>query len=125
MAETHGMLDTPAGPPDKTLYAMLVDKTAPFRCGRSAEPRPTRPLPGPATDAPLLPDPFASGAAFVTLPGATADRCFEVPFSGTWPDTRPFRLVLDEGSGQPAFTGTATERVLRVQLPKAEKLQWR
>ena len=78
------------------------------------------PFPGPQLTLPYLPDPFASGAAFAMLPGATAGSVFEVPFSGTWPDTKPFRLVLDEGSGQPVFTETATERVLRVHLPKAE-----
>ena len=30
MAETHGMLDTAAGPPDKTLYAMLVNRDGSF-----------------------------------------------------------------------------------------------
>jgi len=30
MAETHGMFDTPAGPPDKGLYSMLVNKDGSF-----------------------------------------------------------------------------------------------
>ena len=121
MAETHGMLDTPTGPPDKALYAMLVSKDGSFPV--SSDPKNLGqpvPFPGPQLTLPYLPDPFASGATFAMLPGATAGSVFEVPFSGTWPNTKPFRLVLDEGSGQPVFTETATERVLRVHLPKAE-----
>jgi len=33
MAEEHGMLDTPSGPPDKAAYPMLVNKDRPpIRC---------------------------------------------------------------------------------------------
>jgi hypothetical protein len=41
-------------------------------------------------------------------------------FTGTWPDTLPFRLVLDEGAGPPVFMESVTERVLRARLPKAD-----
>ena len=119
MAETHGMLDTPAGPPDKSLYAMLVAKDGSFATN-AADPSQPVPFPGPQLSLPYLPDPFAAGAAFATLPGMAAGAVFQVPFTGAWPDTRPFRFVLDEGSGAPQFTENATERVLRVQLPKAE-----
>ena len=118
MAETHGMLDTAAGPPDKTLYASLVNHDNSFQVD-SAHPDQPLPFAGPQLSIPYLPDPFAPGAAFATLPGAPADSVFQVPFAGTWPDTKPFRLVLDEGSGAPEFHENANERVLRVKLPKA------
>ncbi len=121
VAETHGMLDTPAGPPDKTLYTMLVDKDGSFAVDPAHPDQPV-PFPGPQLSTPYLPDPFAPGAAFATLPGAPADSVFPVPFTGAWPNTTPFRLVLDEGSGAPEFSDNAGERVLRVQLPKAEQV---
>ena len=124
MAETHGMLDTPAGPPDKTLYVMLVNKDGDFGTD-PVVPHPPLPHPEAQLVLPYLPDPFAPGAAFSTLPGTPAGSITQVPFtltpfSGAWPDTTPFRLVLDEGSGAPEFTENASERVLRVHLPKAE-----
>jgi hypothetical protein len=119
MAETHGMLDTAAGPPDKSLYAMLVAKDHSFATN-SADPSQPVPFPGPQLSLPYLPDPFAVGAAFATLPGMPAGSVWLQPFTGTWPETLPFRLVLDEGSGPPNFAESATERVLRVRLPKAE-----
>jgi len=119
MAETHGMLDTPAGPPDKTLYAMLVSKDGSF-ASDPAHPDQPVPFPGPQLTLPYLPDPFAPGAAFATLPGTPAGSVWQTPFTGIWPNTTPFRLVLDEGSTAPEFTENATERVLRVHLPKAE-----
>ena len=119
MAETHGMLDTAAGPPDPSLYAMLIAKDGSFPTN-AADPSQPVPFPGPQLTLPYLPDPFAAGAAFATLPGTAAGSVWTVPFTGTWPDTRPFRFVLDEGAGAPQFTENATERVLRVELPKAE-----
>ena len=119
MAETHGMLDTPAGPPDKALYAMLVNKDGSF-ASDPAHPDQPVPFPGPQLAIPYLPDPFAPGAAFATLPGTLASSVFQVPFTGTWPNTVPFRLVLDEGDGPPEFTENSIERVLRVHLGKAE-----
>lgn len=119
MAETHGMLDTPAGPPDKTLYAVLVDKDGDF--GTDAV-DPSRPVPHPEAQLvlPYLPDPFAAGTAFATLPGTPAGSVWKTPFTGPWPNTTPFRLVLDEGSGAPEFSESATERVLRIHLAKAD-----
>ena len=119
MAETHGMLDTPAGPPDKTLYSILVEKDASF-ASDPAHPDQPIPFPGPQLILPYVPDPFAPGAAFATLPGTPAGSVWQTPFTGVWPNTTPFRFVLDEGSGAPEFTENTTERVLRVHLPKAE-----
>ena len=69
---------------------------------------------------PYLPDPFAAGVAFRTLPGATATSASPTRFSGTWPDLLPFRLKLDEGNAPPQLVESATERVLTVHLDKAE-----
>lgn len=117
MAETHGMLDTPAGSPDKALYSMLVSRDGSFATDPAHPDQPV-PFPGPQLTIPYLPDPFAPGAAFATLPGMSA--VFLVPFTGAWPDTLPFRFVLDEGGGPPEFKESATERVLRVHLGKAD-----
>ena len=119
MAETHGMLDTPAGVPDKALYTMLVNHDGDFATDPAHPDQPV-PFPGPQLTIPYLPDPFAPGAAFATLPGTAPGSVFQVQFTGTWPNTTPFRLMLDEGGGPPEFTETATERVLRVHLGKAE-----
>jgi hypothetical protein len=122
MAETHGMLDTPAGPPDKTLYTMLVNKDGDFGVDPA---NPSQPVPHPEAQLllPYLPDPFAPGAAFRTLPGTPDGSVWKTPFTGTWPEILPFRFVLDEGSGPPTFAENATERVLTVRLSKAETVE--
>jgi hypothetical protein len=122
MAETHGMLDTPAGPPDPALYAMLVSHDGSFNQDPD---HPEQPEAHPEAQLvlPYLPDPCAPGAAFLGLPGVPAGSVRKIPFSDTWPDTKPFRLALDEGSGPPVFVESATERVLTVHLPKADVVQ--
>ncbi len=122
MAETHGMLDTPAGPPDPALYNMLVARDGSFNQDPDHPEQPEAHTEA-QLELPYLPDPFSPGAAFRTLPGAPAGSVWKVPFNGTWPDTKPFRLALDEGSAPPTFVESATERVLTVHLPKAEVAQ--
>jgi hypothetical protein len=119
MAELHGMLDTAAGPPDKALYTLLANRDGTFN---SDPANPDKPVPHPEAQLvlPYLPDPFAPGAAFRTLPGAPAGSVWKTPFTDSWPDPRPFRLALDEGSGPPTSVENAAERVLTVHLPKAE-----
>jgi hypothetical protein len=119
MAEVHGMLDTPTGL-DKTVYPMLVNKDGDFGVDPA---HPDQPVPHPEAQLklPYLPDPLAVGAAFVNLPGTAA--VYPKPFTGTWPETRPFRIVLTEGAGAPVFTENEHERVLTVQLAKAEELE--
>ena len=119
MAEAHGMLDTPAGPPDKALYATLVAKDGSLDVDAA---HPDAPVPHAEAQLalPYLPDPCAVGAAFRTLPGDGPGVVRRIAFDGAWPDTRPFRIALDEGSGPPAFVENATERVLTVHLPKAD-----
>jgi hypothetical protein len=119
MVELHGMLDTPAGPPDKSLYSLLADRDGSFN---SDPAHPDQPVPHPEAQLalPYLPDPFAPGAAFRTLPGTPDGSVWKAPFGGPWPDPRPFRFALDEGSGVPSFVETDTERVLTVHLPKGD-----
>ena len=47
---------------------------------------------------------------------------FTVPFTATWPNARPFRIVLTEGTGAPVLTETAQERFLTVQIAKADEI---
>ncbi len=119
MAEAHGMLDTAAGPPDKSLYGLLVSRDGSFEVD-PAHPAQPVPHPEPQLVLPYLPDPLSPGAAFATLPGDSPGAVWQTPFTGTWPDNRPFRFALDEGAGPPSFTESGTERVLTVHLPKAE-----
>jgi hypothetical protein len=119
MVELHGMLDTTAGPPNKALYSLLANRDGSFNSDPN---HPDEPVPHPEAQLslPYLPDPFAPGAAFRTLPGTPAGSVWKTPFSNPWPDPRPFRLALDEGSSAPSFVENETERVLTVHLPKAE-----
>ena len=115
MAEEHGMLDTPSGPPDKAPYPMLVSKDGSFN------------------QDPAHPDqPRASGspthaaycrirsrqARVQCLPGTARIRCGSrrSPARGR---RSAVPHILDEGAGPPIFTESATERVLG-RLPKAE-----
>ena len=119
MAETHGMLDTPAGPPDAALYSLITTRDSAFNHD-SDHPDVLVPHPEDQLTLPYLPDPFAPGAAFRTLPGTPANSVWKTPFLGTWPDALPFRLKLDEGTAPPKFVELATERVLIVYVDKAE-----
>ena len=120
MAEEHGMLDTPTGQPDKALYGMLTSRDGSFGTDTADLAKPV-PHPEAQLALPYLPDPLAVGASFLNLPGTVADSATPVAFGGTWPDTQPFRLVLDEGTGAPVFS--ESDRVLRVHLDKAEIVQ--
>ena len=120
MAEVHGMFDTPAGL-DKTVYNTLVNKDGDFGVDPA---HPDQPVPHPEAQLvlPYLPDPLATGAAFQNLPGTTAVFQVDYASSGTWPNVRPFRISLVEGSAAPVLAENATERVLTVSLAKAERV---
>ena len=67
---------------------------------------------------PYLPDPIARGAALHGLPGAGSQL---IPFDGSWPDLRPFRLkaIGIEATDIPKPPDWQdTERVLTVEIPK-------
>ncbi|WMT73650.1 hypothetical protein [Bradyrhizobium sp. Ash2021] len=119
-AEVHGMFDTPTGL-DKTVYTMLTQKDGDLGVDPA---HPDQPVPHPEAQLvlPYLPDPLAAGAAFVNLPGVAAGTVFTVPFTGTWPNERPFRIVLAEGAGAPVLTETAQERFLTVRIAKADEI---
>jgi hypothetical protein len=65
---------------------------------------------------PYLPDVFARGVSFLGLPGVPPGQTFLVPFdTASWPEVKPFRLRIEEGTGDPKLA----EGVLTVRLPKA------
>jgi hypothetical protein len=90
---------------------------------------------------PYLPDPIARGAAFRRLPGVTtgtiapgvqvvplpgtdpSESVLKVSFDGAWPELMPFRVELAEGAGAPLWD--ASQRILRIQLSKAEVAKFR
>jgi hypothetical protein len=119
-AEVHGMFDTPTGL-DKTVYPTLVALDGDLGVDPA---HPDQPVPHPEAQLvlPYLPDPLAAGAAFLNLPQAP-NPVFQVPFTGTWPNERPFRISLVEGSAAPSLAENATERVLTVQLAKADQAE--
>jgi hypothetical protein len=118
-AEVHGMFDTATGL-DKTVYTLLTQKDGDFGVDPA---HPDQPVPHPEAqlELPYLPDPLAAGAAFFGLPGV--QLLFSVPFTGPWPNERPFRFTLVEGVGAPVLTEAVHERFLTVQLAKAEEVQ--
>ena len=140
LAERHRRLDVPGGSLDGSAgtFAGLAARDA----GQlpTAGPDDTPVVSGPVFDVPYLPDPLTRDAVLLDLPGAPAamradagaraltyepasgafprERSItRVTFAGAWPDLRPFRLVLVEGDGAPAWQDAARE--LQVSLPKA------
>ncbi|MGW2226142.1 hypothetical protein [Streptomyces formicae] len=67
---------------------------------------------------PYLPDVLAEGVMLRGLPGDTANR--KIPFPGPWPQAKPFKLRVEEGTGEPHWRDGAFERVLEVFLTKGE-----
>lgn len=129
LAEQHGLFDLPATlltPPmmNKPAYGKIKQKdTGSFDQGGTPDSG-AYGIPYYDTDQltlPYLPDVLSRGAAFAGLPG-TADGevvtgDFDpVPLLGNWPDYRPFRLRIVEGTGKPKFDPLF--RVLTVQVPK-------
>lgn len=66
---------------------------------------------------PYLPDVLARGVSFRGLPGGALNETYTFP--GPWPQAKPFRLKIEEGSGPPRWRDLI-ERELTVFLPKAE-----
>ncbi|SFW92254.1 hypothetical protein [Amycolatopsis australiensis] len=134
LAEQHGLFDLPATlltPPmmNKLAYARIKQKdTGSFDQGGTPDSGGYG-IPYYDTDQltlPYLPDVLSRGAAFAGLPG-TADGevvtgDFDpVPLLGNWPDYRPFRLRMVEGTGKPKFDPLF--RVLTVQVPKGRTFE--
>ncbi|MEI5103772.1 hypothetical protein RB200_41455 [Streptomyces sp. PmtG] len=66
---------------------------------------------------PYLPDALAEGVMLRGLPGDTENR--KIPFPGPWPQAKPFKIRVKEGTREPQWDGFI-ERVLEVYLPKGE-----
>ncbi|MFE6776676.1 hypothetical protein [Streptomyces sp. NPDC057702] len=66
---------------------------------------------------PYLPDPLARGVSLRGLPGGKPNETYAFP--GPWPQAKPLRLRIEEGSGPPVWRGLI-DRELTVFLPKAE-----
>ncbi|EPH45205.1 hypothetical protein ABT390_22420 [Streptomyces aurantiacus] len=67
---------------------------------------------------PYLPDVLAEGVMLRGLPGDRENR--KIPFPGPWPQAKPFKLRIREGTDEPRFRDGLIERVLEVFLPKGE-----
>lgn len=146
LAETHRVLDNGTLKADLATYTMLRTKddgqfkTQPAGPGKQDMPVES----DPQLKLPYLPDPLSRGAALRDLPGTpdgsvgTISRQGALVFTplseikvrdgsatqigwgsaDTWPELRPFRLVIQGGNQPPRWDAAA--RVLTVQLPQAE-----
>ncbi len=115
MAESHGMFDAAGGmKSDPATFQSLLDHDRPIQKWYDADLMPLQ----------YLPDPLALAALVriqtVGADGKTQEQAISVPFAGTWPDPRPFRLEVREpttAAAQAQFD--AGSRVLLIPLPKA------
>jgi hypothetical protein len=132
-AEQHGMFDVPANllnpsGMSKTAYSLIKERD-PATLAGLGKPDPSgidlRYYDTDQLKLPYLPDVLARGAAFADLPGSdgvvTVD--FDFALLQKWPDARPFRVRLIEGTGAPQWN--AGSRVLTVQLPRGRVAQVR
>ncbi|MBL1086167.1 hypothetical protein JK359_30105 [Streptomyces actinomycinicus] len=67
---------------------------------------------------PYLPDVLAEGVMLRGLPGDTENR--KIPFPGPWPQAKPFKVRVKEGTDEPRWHDGLLERVLEVFLAKGE-----
>ncbi len=132
-AETHGMLDDPAGRIDPASYGMLTKLDAPLETveldfdGVAH----TYPVASDGFALPYLPDPLAEkvalrflGPASVGVPSLPDIPYYPDSVAVDWPRALPFQIeIVDEPGTQPSFDTTA--RVLRVPLAKADIVRLR
>lgn len=111
-AELHGMFDASSGLKPE-VYSLICQKDA----GKLKELEP-----GEQIELPYFPDPWARGACIRGLPYGAPDPMM-VEFTGDWPDFRPFRLRLEEGSRPAVWNDSA--RLLTVYLKKGESVTLR
>lgn len=125
-AEQHGLFDVPANllnpsGMSRAAYALIKDRD-PGTLAGLGKPDPSgldlRYYDTDQLKLPYLPDVLARGAAFAGLPGSAGVVTVDFDFAllQKWPDARPFRIRLVEGTGAPQWS--AGSRVLTVQLPK-------
>ncbi len=111
-SEFHGMFDGASGLKPE-VYSLICQRDA----GQFKELEP-----GEQIELPYFPDPWARGACLRGLPYGAPDPML-IEFSGDWPDFRPFRIRLQEGS-QPAQWDNS-RRLLTVYLKKGESVTLR
>jgi len=111
-SELHGMFDGASGLKPE-VYSLICERDG----GQFKELEPDEQL-----ELPYFPDPWARGACIRGLPYGAPDPMM-IEFSGDWPDFRPFRIRLQEGS-QPARWDNAA-RLLTVYLKKGESVTLR
>ncbi len=143
-AELHGVLDKTGFDGSPASYALSSREVNNLRDDAVQQRPAINGLPGeiPATPAPsdpwvqsanfvtvgYLPDPQARGAGFTDLPGTPAGDVHTLPFTGTWPDLKPFRIELKAIAAgaipaAPKFTPSVGKGsgVLTVELPEAQR----
>jgi hypothetical protein len=122
MAETHGMFDAASGmKSDAATFNLISTRDGKLDSAHDVD----------QLTLPYLPDPLAYAAVIqyqllTSPPGATApvQTALTIPFDGTWPDGKPFRIVLVEPTDDSRLpTFDTTQRVLNVPLHKAEVAQ--
>ena len=126
-AEQHGLFDVPKSWPnpggmDKSAYDLIAAKDpGSFATGGTPD-EGGHGVPYFDVDQlklPYFPDVLSRGAAFRGLPGTDDDEVVTVDFDHAlgkeWPDARPFRIRLVNGTGAPSFHSFG--RVLTVELP--------
>lgn len=125
LVEEHGMVDTSAGRPDPSRYQMLADRDR-ADLSTVGTPDPRQPLQrfvsGDLTVT-WLPDPICRGAAIAGLPGGPATVRFDPPLLGSWPNVRPARIQLADGSDSAA--GSSWDpllRILTLSVPRGETM---
>ncbi|MCX8159589.1 MAG: hypothetical protein N3G18_01480 [Candidatus Saccharicenans sp.] len=106
-SEFHGLFDGATGLKPE-VYSLICQRDG----GQFKEIEP-----GEQIEIPYFPDPWARGACIRGLPYGAPDPMM-IEFSGEWPDFRPFRIRLQEGS-QPARWDNSS-RLLTVYLKKGE-----
>ena len=111
-AELHGLFDSSSGLKPEA-YSLICQRDP----GQFKELEP-----GEQVELPYFPDPWARGACIRGLPYGAPDPMM-IEFSGDWPDFRPFRIRLEEGS-KPARWDDSS-RVLTVYLKKGESVTLR
>ncbi len=107
--EFHGLFDSPSGLKPE-VYSLICQRDP----GQFKELEP-----GEQLELPYFPDPWARGVCIRGLPYGSPDPML-IEFSGDWPDFRPFRIRLQEGS-QPAHRNEA-KRLLTIYLKKGESV---
>ena len=147
-AEQHGVMDTPAGKIDPSLWTMLAKMDQPLAevILKSPGPKPTSkavevkysaaPL---GFDLPYLPDPFAIGVAIwiAGADGVTPTVVHKIPFYAAgfdatfdynavanWPNAKPFTIVATD-EALPDATWDAAKREFKVPMRRAERARVR